>query len=254
MIRTFDPSTLVVLPRLSAATADGLADKLRTAAQGVERTPAIEQALTRLVACHEVLQKEIRDKLRGPKAKAATREADTALDAVYSAIFDWCRAYSKLPDSLAPGLASKVNVIVSTLFPDGLKFTKQTYRLQWSDSKARVETIQERGLDRVFEELGGMVFVTALREAHDRYGKALGMTQEVQAKEPAEIRMALSQLETALRGYVLQVTASVDIGAEREAEAAAKLLQPLMEWPSKLGVGVVPSGDVEESMEEVGSG
>ena len=211
--------------------------------------PAVDQAFARLVARHEVLQKEMRDRLPGVKSMSAARQADLALDAAYSAIADWCRAYPKLPESLAPGLAEKAKVISATLFPSGLSFTKQAFQAQWSDSKARVQAIRERGLDQLFDQLSGTVFWTVLQHAHEAYGKALGLTAELELPEPAEVRQALLDLETALRGYVLQVTAFADVGGEQEAETAKKLLQPLIDWPTK-PKGSVPSGDGDEEIPE----
>ena len=250
MSRTFDPMTLATIPHLSGLSANNLAERLRTAAAGVSLTPPVQQALARLVASHDVLRRELGDRLPPEEEKVATRAADLALDAVYSGISDWCKGFSKLPDALAPGVAAKASRISMALFPNKLAFTRLPFQLQWSESQVRLEVIQERGLDAVFAELGGTVFLTALRQAHENYGRALGITQELQQPERAEVRQAIADFRATVSRYVVQVIAFADAGGEQEGETARKLLQPLTEWPAKSSSGKVVAAGEEASEEE----
>lgn len=234
MNRTFDPASLVGLPQLSGSAAYTLGEELRTATVDVELPPPVAKAFSRVVEKHDGLRATLGERL--PTASENTveaKQADQVLDSVYSGIYDWCRGLTKLPSELAPGLSAKANQIAETFFPDGLKFTQLPYKLQWADSQVRIDALKERNLAGIFHELNGSAFVTALKSAHEAYGKALGITKtKPQPPEPPEVRKALDGFTEALRSYVVQVVAFADAGGPEAGETAKKLLAPLADWRS----------------------
>ncbi len=237
MSRTFDPASLVALPQLSGSGAYTLGEELRTAAKGAEVTPPVTQAFDRVVVTHDALRVVLGECLPAPAENSAeAKQADRVLDSVYSGIYDWCRGLTKLPGELAPGLAAKASRIGETFFPEGLKFTQLPYKLQWADSQMRIDALTERKLAGVFEELNGSAFVTALKNAHEAYGKALGITKsKPQLSDPPEVRKALDAFGEALRSYVVQVVAFADAGGPQAAKIAQRLLAPLADWRSSPG-------------------
>ncbi len=234
MSRTYDPASLVALPQLSGSAAYTLGEELRTAAKGAQVSATVTQAFDRVVLTHDQLRAVLGERLPTPAENTAeAKQADRALDSVYSGIYDWCRGLTKLPGELAPGLAAKANHIAETFFPEGLKFTQLPYKLQWADSQMRIDALKERKLAGLFEELNGSAFVSALKNAHEAYGKALGITKsKPQVADPPEVRTALDAFAGALRSYVVQVAAFADAGGEQEAKTAEKLLAPLAAWGS----------------------
>jgi hypothetical protein len=99
----------------------------------------------------------------------------------------------------------------------------------------RTDALTERKLAGVFEELNGSAFVTALKNAHEAYGKALGITKsKPQLSDPPEVRTALDAFAEALRSYVVQVVAFAYAGGPK-AKTAETLLAPLADWRSSSG-------------------
>jgi hypothetical protein len=237
MSRTFDPASLVVLPVLSGSAAYTLGEELRTAAKDADVTPSVTQAFDRVIVTHEALRAVLGERLPTPAENTAeARKADRVLDSVYSGIYDWCRGLTKLPGDLAPGLAAKAGHIAETFFPEGLKFTQLPYKLQWADSQIRVDALTERKLAGLFEELNGSAFVTALKSAHEAYGKALGVTKsKPEPSDPPEVRKALDTFTESLRSYVVQVVAFADAGGPQAAKTGQTLLAPLAAWRSTSG-------------------
>ena len=200
-------------------------------AHGVPSTPPVECSFSALVSAHNALKKVIGDRIPAPMEKQIAKQADFALDAVYTGIFHWTYGISKISNDVAPGVAAKANAIAAAFFPDGLRFTKQAYQLQWADSQTRVDFLEERKLESLFNDLGGSFFVKALRLAHENYGKALGITEDAPHEEYAEIRAAVAVFTNALSRYVAELTEYANAGGENEAEVFDRLLRPLRDRP-----------------------
>ncbi len=234
MTRTFDPSSLVTVPLMTAPAAVALGAELRTVARDIKLPAAIDQSLQQLTVRLRDLRAVVGDSVPTPPTQSReARAVDVTVDACYSGTYDWCLGWSKLPEELVPGAAATAARIAEVLFPDGLKFTQLPFKLEWAQSQARLDQVDKKKLAADFEKLGGSAFLAALRKAHERYGKALGITQSKPEAEPApELRKALDTFGAALRSYVVQIVAYADAKPDKGPALAEKLLAPLAAWES----------------------
>jgi len=236
MPRIFTPLNLIQLPVLSAAEAAVLvtellatADRERPSQEGKLYPPAVERSLLRLVAAYEALNKALLPRVSGgdPSRK---RMADRAVDTAWSGTFDWLSGWAKLPDERTP-LAAPARHLLALIFPEGLNFTRLPYKVEWQESKVRLEVIERDGHDKTFEALGGLVFLEHLRATHAIYGEVLGITHpqvsEEQIRDLGEKRTALLD---ALRDYTSRATNLADPDEPGSERLSMALLQPLTDW------------------------
>lgn len=252
MARSYDAPTLVQLPKLTASGAVALGTEVITAAAAAGALPAsIEKAFSRVKTTHAGLRKAVQERLPATEeASPDVRKADRDIDAAWSAMYDWASGWSKIPGKGNAAKAAIGQALVATLFGDGLKFTQLKYKLEWSESQARLDAIAKKKLAKQIEELGGGDFLKAIKAAHKRYGDALGMTK-VKAPDPeiAALRQPLADYEAALRKYVLRVTANVDDDDAKSQELATKLLAPLAGWESEPAPKGAPAAPVAVAVE-----
>src|SRR6185295_16689481 len=104
-------------------------------------------------------------------------------------------------------------------------------KAEWAESDTRLRLIDGQGLGAAIERLGGAPILDRLRDAHRRYGEALGITT---ASEPAaavaNLRTLLAAFADALRHYIVRVVASVRKGQPATAAFARELLAPIENW------------------------
>lgn len=239
MARSFSANHLVTLPKLDARAALALGAALLTAAKTYlvknklkALPPRIAKANAKLATATAHLQATIASRLSTSTDDSARAQiADRALDAAWSALYDWLTGWSKLPRSSQAKIATP---ILADIYPEGLRFILLAYKLQWAESAARLETIKKAKLDDAIKELGGEPFLKVLRACHKEYGDALGVTEVPSEKVTATIREALDAFSTSLRKYALAVTAFAEDEDEDESAAALAdaLLAPLTEWES----------------------
>jgi hypothetical protein len=239
MARSFSANNLVTLPKLDARAALALGAALHTAAKTYlvknklkELPSRIAKANTKLSAATAHLQATVASRLSTSTGDSARAQAaDRALDAVWSALYDWLTGWSKLPRSSQAKIAAP---ILADIFPEGLRFILLAYKLQWAESAARLEKIKKANYDDAIKTLGGEPFLKDLRACHKEYGDALGVTEVPSEKVTATIREALDTFSMSLRKYALAVTAFAEDEDENESAAplADALLAPLAEWES----------------------
>jgi hypothetical protein len=231
---SYTPATVISLPRLTAAGATALGEKLLTAAKAHQTnlTSGVAKVLGQLTQAHAGLKKALSDQVppsvpQGPESDAPA--CDRRVDACWSGLLDFLTAYSKLPD--VPQAAEAAS-LKANIYPDGLKFLLLTYELEWAEGESRLSRIQAQGLDQRITALGGGLFLQALSAAHDAYGKALGLTQApaAPAPEPPSVREALDAFAATLRKYVTKVMGAVDDDEPATQALADDLLAPLATW------------------------
>jgi hypothetical protein len=230
MPRAFDSTDLVTLPRLDSTSAQTLGTQVITTAKHKTLTPQISEALEDLIAAHRALLAAAARRLPTLDGQdpARAKNADIALDATWSALFDNLTGWSKLPAHPSAGIASK---LLAQLFPEGLKFAQLAYRLEWAESNTRLMIIQERKLEPQLKTLGALPIVEHLRAAHKEYGEALGVTTAAKASaEAASVRDALDDFTDSLRQYIVRVAASVRRKDAKSAALAQTLLAPVQAW------------------------
>lgn len=235
MVRTFSAPELVTLPRLSAAAALSLGTELVTVASAQRSLPApISKAKTRLVNALEELRASRRAAHEADAIDtSAAAAADQTLDAAWSSFYSFLQAWAKLPGEGATK-ASFARRLLDLVYPDGLRFTQLSYKLEWAESQTRLDRLAEKVNASFVKEIVGEIFVRVLREAHREYGVALKITEaKEEAKAAAKVRAPLDAFGDALRRYALRITSYVDDEEDEAAGAlAAKLLAPLSTWRS----------------------
>lgn len=234
MARSYTAQNLITLPRLSAAEASVLLTQLLAAAsaeakaaKGKELPPPIERSRTRLTYAHVALDEVVAPQVAGDtKAK---RKADRWIDAAWSAGFDWLSGWCKLPPEKNPHL-EQAKALRDLVFADALAFTKLPYRIEWQESKVRLDAIAREGHEKTFKQLGGAAFLANLTEAQEGYGIALGITVPATVEATREVRVRLLAALDAVRDYVNRVAAHAEPDVPGSEELAEALLLPLSVW------------------------
>ena len=235
MDRSFDASDIVQLPKIGVAGAIALGTELATQAHAAGMLPApISRAALALDASHLVLREAAKDRLPDASrlTSASVREADRTLDAAWSSAFDWSLGWSKLPLATNAAQVAIARTLLVALFSSGLKFTQAPFKLEWAESQTRLDLIEDDKLDASFAALGGEAFLTTIKVAHQAYGEALGLTKVKTEVTQPSLREPLDAFLSALRTYVVRVSAHADPEEPGSAELAKKLLGPVTRWQS----------------------
>jgi hypothetical protein len=234
--RSFAAGDIVQLPKLNVAGAIALGTELATKAKDAGKLPApIAKALGKLDAAHAALRTAAKDRLPDPATLDSpdAREADRVIDAAWSATFDWVSGWTRLPLDTNADRVAIARALMTSLFPEGLKFTQLQYKLEWAESQTRLDRIDAEHLGEKFTHLGGEDFLKTLRKAHKAYGDVLGLTKAKKAEAPvASLRDPLDAFLMALRSYVVKVTANADEDHPESVKFVDELLQPLASWQS----------------------
>ncbi|MFO0606643.1 MAG: hypothetical protein U0324_25955 [Polyangiales bacterium] len=238
--RTYTPTDLVALPRLSAREALALGRALLAVAQRTAGLPnAIREATADLDGAVVALAAAVPAKR---KAAPVLREADRVEDNAVAAIVALLKAWVRLPEGDFP---REVGVAARCLdvFLEGGTLDFLTFRpvVEHSEVQRRIENLQAQGLDRELRKLGAGPFVDHLLAAHAAYGAACGITGAAAKAESPALRAATLEVTDSLRAYVVAVVASVSRKKPETAGRADELLRPLSEW-----VSAGPSGAAEE--------
>ena len=222
-------SDLIQLPRLNAPEAAGLLGEILTAASSVGPLPAgIERSRQRLGAAYTALEGAI----TGVSVRAGDvdlqREADRAIDNAWEATHLWLSGFCKLPvDANAHVPAARA--LFTQIFPDGVSFTRLPYRVQFSESQARLDSIANEGHEETFAVLGGSSFLAELYRTHKAYAEALRpllALDEDTRNRNEELAAAMS----ALRQYVSRVVSFADPSVSGSEALSNALLAPLARW------------------------
>ena len=247
MSRSYTSQNLIQLPILSAAEAAVLVTQILTAAateakaaKSKELPPPIERSRTRLTIAHISLNEVVAPQVAGDTQ--AKRRADRWIDGAWSASFDWLSGWCKLPAEKNPHL-DQANALMALVFPDGLAFTKLPYRVEWHESKVRLEAIEREGHDKTFKQLGGAAFLANIIEAQAGYGTALHITTPAPVEATGEVRVRLLAVLAAVRDYVNRVSAHAEPDVTGSEELAEALLMPLSEWVTTHRAATPDAGD-----------
>lgn len=233
---TITATDLVQLPRTSAQSAHALGTTVLAAARGQKLPKSVVKSHGRLTAAHVALQTAIVDQFGvapdspGEESPAAP-ECDRIADNCWGGLDGRLESLAKLPEKVSG--AKEAAVLRRRLFPTGLDFLKLPYRLQWAEAQTRLQLIERDKLEADIDRLAGKQFLPAIREAHEAYGRVLGMHEPLpNAAQTPQVRGALDAFVKALRDYVVKVVASVDEDDPASQTTAESLLTPLEAWQS----------------------
>lgn len=243
-------SDLIQLPRLNAPEAAGLLGELLTAAASVGPLPAgVERSKQRLGVAYTALEGAI----TGVSVRAGDvdrqREADRAIDNAWEATHLWLSGFCKLPVEANAHVPS-ARALYNQIFPDGVSFTRLPFRVQFSESQARLDSIANEGHEETFAVLGGSSFLAELYRTHKAYEEALRPLLALD-EDPRNRNEELASALQALRQYVLRVVSFADPGISGSEALQNALLAPLARWyrlhPSR-GPDMSPAAvDLEET-------
>ncbi|MFO0589992.1 MAG: hypothetical protein U0441_20790 [Polyangiaceae bacterium] len=223
-------SDLIQLPRLNAPEAAGLLGEMLAAASSVGPLPAgIERSRQRLGAAYAALEGAI----TGVSVRAGDvdrqREADRAIDNAWEATHLWLSGFCKLPVE-ANAHVPQARALYGQIFPDGVSFTRLPYRVQFSESQARLDSIANEGHEETFAVLGGSSFLAELYRTHKAYEEALRPLLALDDDNSKGRNEELAAAMVALRQYVARVVTFSDPGISGSEALSNALLAPLARW------------------------
>ncbi|HEU4404933.1 MAG TPA: hypothetical protein VFS43_06535 [Polyangiaceae bacterium] len=240
MSRSYFVVDLVALPRLSAMTALALGTELHTVYKLQDAPPeALHKPAERLGHGVGALRASRQDAVDAPKADSgAAAAADLRLDTAWAAFFLCLQGWAKLPaEGPTAEPAEIARQFIDVLYPQGLSFTQAPYKIEWAESQARLDWLDEPANAGRVKALGAELFVAEIRGAYEGYGEALQITARRAEAKAVTVREPFENLVTALRRYVLSVSAYAN---EADGDPAAialaeTLLAPLAAWQSPGG-------------------
>jgi len=240
MSTSYTAQEFVSLPVLNARSTAVVMTELFTAADAQSQQLAredqclptsISRALGRMRSCYSALEAVLLPYLPATDPQDA-READLKLDRAWSALNDLLAAWGKLEAPFNPD-PDGVAALKKLLFVDGLSFILVDYKSQWQESDSRLTALNTSVYQETLSRLGGMPLLENLRQAQDRYGLTLGITQVKVPENTPAVGEKRVDAHAALRDYVTKVVAWIDPEEPGSEALADALLAPLVAWESK---------------------
>lgn len=236
MAREFSAANLVVLPKLGVDSALALYQALQAAVTAEKKLPKfLQPAWSSLHDAGAQLIQAAQARFSGSSTKvpySEKRKADGVMDNAVAALDEFLGAWARFAGTLAKGqIAASVR---QTLFPDSTGFLRLSYNEEWVQVDRRLQLVKREGLDKQLDLLGAAEILTQVEEAHAAYGKALGLTAVPEPPtETVALNEPLTELSSALRLYVIKVTAYADEADPETVALSERLLRPLVTWTSK---------------------
>src|SRR5215471_17719356 len=199
MSRTFESNNLVHLPTLDARAAQAVGSAVVAAAANKTLPDPVAEALAEVKTAVDILEATAMKRLPSGENLAA-RSADRDLDAAWNAIHGLLRSLTRVSDRPR---ADQATALLDDLFPNGLRFTKLRFELEWVESQNRLKMIDERTFAPQLEQLGGATLLAQLRQAHAHYGEVLSIITARTPEDGISIREAWSAVMKALRQFVV---------------------------------------------------
>ncbi len=185
--RSFDATDLVVLPRFAAAGAIALGASIESAAKEASKEsplpPPCASAAARVRETHEGLRKEFAKRVRSTSLSAdELGRLDAGLDSAWAALSSVVAAHARAPFGPADQpLADAALRVQRALFGGGLKFTQLPYKLEWAESQARLDLVDDPSLAMDLSALQA----GPVRRAHPRAARRVRRRAGAQQGGPA---------------------------------------------------------------------
>jgi len=222
----FDPSLYARAPKFDVPSAVALSIKLLSATPQ-NAPPHVKKAAKTLHTKTITLQSVWKERDRVEK-RSDPRPIDVRADGALGRFYRRIEDYAGLPHDKYP-LAARADEILVTLFPSGLAFLKGTFPSQWAETQKRLERIDEEGLAEDIDKIAGPEFLAEIREIHQLYGEAIGITKAQPTFTIPSLAEPLRGVTSSMGLYLLQlVSVCLDEEASQEARTAARdALRPI---------------------------
>lgn len=239
-------------PRLSALSGVFLSRVL------LEVTPPEPSAALRRAASHVRETGEgIRLVLmaRSDAEPPSIRASDIREDTIALAIRNGLEAAAELTPT---ELAQRAAVLLAKLFPDGTGFLRLPAYEQWGQTDVMLQRIDRDGLASELDAVLQPEYLALLREAHDAYGRALGMGHDANDDpKAAALRDSITDLSYAIANYGRVLVGELVPGDEASEARFRRAVAPIDAFREALsrrhGAGdePEPETDIENPLPEV---
>jgi len=235
--RDIGPESTVVLPKFKSEGCSVLIDRLDQSyiaveeelrAEGKEALPqAFEWAREDMVSAGAALKDALIP--TAPADTTARQEANKILDERWGGFKGWHGAMLTLPQAAIVDY-DMMSTLYETLYAEGLDFLAFAYDIQFKASESRLQAIEKGGYQAAIEANGGGVHLKMLKEAHEAFGQALGISTELTVESSPNLSNAFLEARNTIRWYVARVACWPDRRAPERAALAERLLSPLTNY------------------------
>jgi hypothetical protein len=223
----------VRIPNLSAQDTASFATALLTAAETeAAKTkkgtlPAsLEPSRQRLIVSRDALQAALTPTDQKPDTQAQKR-ADQTIDDAWGFFHGWLFAWANAPLDNQEAASE----LYDLLFAQGLAFLRLAYVTEYGESDSRLRALTPEH-EALIDSLGGTPLLQYLRESHDAYGVALGITEVKAAPAKTGVKPELDACRADIRSYIAKAIAYEDPDVEGSTELSAALTAPALTWKS----------------------
>lgn len=229
MFDDFDPSVYARAPKLDVPSAIALGIRLLAA---VPKQPPLAVRKAAKVLHQKIITLQSTWKARDRMEKRLdARPVDVLADNAMNRLFGRIEDYAGLPSDQYP-LAERAQILLGTLFPEGLAFLKSDYASQWAETQKRIERIDEENLADDLDKIAGPEFLAEVRRIHKIYGEAIGITKPRAEAAMPNLAVPLRNVGVAMTLHALQlVTVIMDEEAPMDMRVASReALRPFDEY------------------------
>jgi hypothetical protein len=225
MSRTYDPQSVIELPRLDADSAVSLGTSLLTLASEEKHLPAhVHTAVVRLGVAVTGLQ-ATRLVEQPPESKLLL--AMRLESAGWVGLEQYLKALAAVPGAKAVA----AQALLDAVFPDGVRFLRGVVLKRWPATEARIQHLGKDAAIAAVGVVGAADLVAHLVKSHLATGEAAGITAPKAAIESPHVKDHLDAVKAGLRALVLQWVASAALDDSGTAQALAdKMLKPLADY------------------------
>jgi hypothetical protein len=219
------------IPNLNAHDTASYATALLTAAEA-EAAKAkkgllphgIDLARQRLITSLAALQAVLTPTDEKPDTQAQKR-ADQTIDDAWGFFHGWLFAWANAPLDNQEAASD----LYQLLFSQGLAFLRLAYTTEYQESDSRLRALTPDH-EALIDSLGGTPLLQYLRECHEAYGVALGITEVKATPAKTGVKTELDACRGAIREYLAKVVAYEDPDIEGSSELVAGLTAPATTW------------------------
>lgn len=172
-------------------------------------------------------QSVTRDRLR--LSPENIRPLDFRLDSAWVGLRECIEAKARLEGTEVGERAAKLSTQV---FPSGTNFVTASYNEQWAISDAHLVRIDEDELADEIDEIAGPEFLPFIREAHRKFGDAIGVGETARASVPdsAMVSAANLRLSRAIVNYGRVMIGRADLNDPKSVAELKRAMAPLDEY------------------------